>query len=394
MANLFTQQTFDFSVSNMESNAAFGSFLVCTFARDTVVVKNGLGSCKVTWPAPSGATPSWVNHTAVGGLTVGQKYRVSAWVWVPAGMPDICGYVAFTNTGPAMSVKNAWVRYSYDFTATSTSHFCGWGTVAAPTAGVGMWLDDISLDVAGVNDGVWGPPGSPSGGPLPRPLVGPTENLLLQRDFETDIRFIESNLALNTKISCSFAQDSTRPHNGTKALKVSWPAGDGTKGSWINNFFTDYRGKVGCTPGRQYRFTAWVWVPSGAPDVQAVCLFNSLGPVISTKDAWVLVDHVFTATGAGHLLGIGTVGPTSAYADAMWTDTWRVQGLDNDGAWGSGDLPAPIDCAWTGLDLWNFGTLDAALPALTSDWLGRVLLYQILTLDGWKSLVRVKWPTP
>jgi hypothetical protein len=339
-----------------------------------------------------------VNHEAVGGLTVGTTYRVSAWVWVPAGAPDICGYVAFTNTGPAMSVKNAWVRYSYDFTATSTSHFCGWGTVGAPTAGVGMWLDDISLDVAGTNDGAWVSAGSPSGRPLPRPLAGPTPNLLMQMDFEDDIRFMDSNLALNTKEACSFSQDGTRFKHGTKSVKVSWPApdpGQPSNGSWINHYATDYYGNPGLIPGNQYRFTAWVYVPSGKPDVQAVVLFNSTGPVISTKDAWVQVDHTFTASGAGHFVGIATAGATVLAADAMWTDVWRVQPVYNYGEWPSApELPAPLLSAWLGVDVIVTGVLNGTLSPVTGLLLGRLLSRQVYTAGGWRYLHRVKWPTP
>lgn len=141
--NLATNGTFETNVTGWESNSAFGSYAVATFARSTVQFHGGAASLLATWPTTTGA--SWVN-TNVTGLTVGVTYEFTKWVYVPAGSPNVRLAAVFTAFGGlTVTAKDSWTKTSMTMVATATNHLVGVETVGGATAGQLCYVDDVKF---------------------------------------------------------------------------------------------------------------------------------------------------------------------------------------------------------------------------------------------------------
>ncbi|MFD0353518.1 carbohydrate binding domain-containing protein [Streptomyces sp. NPDC127110] len=117
-----------------------------TLATDTLRAHSGTYSLKITWSLVL-AHGGVIQHTAYG-LTIGQTYTISGWVWVPTGDPAVRWMLDDTTLGTASSTTNAWEQISLTFTATSTSHTVQLTTSAAiATTGDVVWVDDIQLEL-------------------------------------------------------------------------------------------------------------------------------------------------------------------------------------------------------------------------------------------------------
>lgn len=80
----------------------------------------------------------------------------------------------------------------------------------------------------------------------------------------------------------------------------------------------------GLTVGRAYAVSAWVWVPTGSPDVTLLIDAGPIGSIASTKNALVQLAGTFTATASLHFLHLSAVGGSTAgqtmYVDAVQVD--------------------------------------------------------------------------
>lgn len=86
--------------------------------------------------------------TELAGLTIGQQYTASAWVYVPTGSPAVRLGVEGTGTGTASSSTNAWAQIAYTFTATAPVHSLQLTPSAAPSAaGTRVWVDEVQVNV-------------------------------------------------------------------------------------------------------------------------------------------------------------------------------------------------------------------------------------------------------
>lgn len=106
------------------------------------------------------------------------------------------------------------------------------------------------------------------------------------------------------------ANDATRAWSGTKALKITW-AGSGTNPQAQIQ-------PSGYTIGNTYTFAAWVYVPTGSPDVR-VGAGSTVGALTSAKDQWVRLSVTFTAastTPTFFLRSSGTPAASSCWLDA------------------------------------------------------------------------------
>jgi len=121
----------------------FWGFPVGTRTNSAVRAWSGTKSLLITWPTTAGG--SWVK-TFFYGLVIGRTYTASAYVYVPAGSPDVRFDEPFgVVQGPYTAVKNAWTRITATFVATSTFHSTG-PYVATATAGNQCWIDGIQVD--------------------------------------------------------------------------------------------------------------------------------------------------------------------------------------------------------------------------------------------------------
>jgi len=117
--NLIPAASADFE-SGVGSWIAAGSPLP-TLSSDTAHVWSGAKSLKITW-AGSGGFPQ--GQVTVSGLTIGQTYTFSAYVYVPTGNASVIPIFA-TTVGATMTAKDQWVRVTVTHTATATSHGVG-----------------------------------------------------------------------------------------------------------------------------------------------------------------------------------------------------------------------------------------------------------------------------
>lgn len=86
-------------------------------------------------------------ETVVSGLSIGERYTASAWVYVPSGSPAVRLGVAGISTGTASSTTGAWQQIAYTFTATAVTHSVQLTPSAAPSAaGTRVWLDDVQVN--------------------------------------------------------------------------------------------------------------------------------------------------------------------------------------------------------------------------------------------------------
>ena len=119
----------------------FGS---ATRAQSSTRAYVGTKSMLITWP--TGGIP-WV-QTTVTGLTIGQVYTFSAWVWVPAGAQPVKVGVSGLGNGSPSTVTDAWQRVSHTFTASGTSH----APLFTPSAAVAStaYVDAMMVNVGAV----------------------------------------------------------------------------------------------------------------------------------------------------------------------------------------------------------------------------------------------------
>ena len=121
----------------------FWGFPIGTRANSAVRAWTGTKSMLITWPTTAGG--SWVK-TFFTGLVIGRTYTASAYVYVPAGSPDVRLDEPFgVVQGAYTAAKNAWTRITATFVATSTFHSTG-PYVATATAGNQCWVDSIQID--------------------------------------------------------------------------------------------------------------------------------------------------------------------------------------------------------------------------------------------------------
>lgn len=143
MAELCTNPGIEVNTTGWESNGAFGTFAPATLARTTSKFKSGVASLQVTWPAPSGK-PSIADFVTPGHIA-GRRYKANCWVWVPSGMPDVRMDSIYVGAGALTSVKDTWVNITMEYIATQDTHWVGVRTQTDTVAGIGVYIDDMSI---------------------------------------------------------------------------------------------------------------------------------------------------------------------------------------------------------------------------------------------------------
>jgi RHS repeat-associated protein len=234
-------------------------------------------------------------HRYVDGLTVGRDYTFEAWLATPteAGTDnffalDVVGFdeADFTEATPADSGDVTWVKHTYTFTATDTSHILRIRAYSEnPTAEASLLVDDVSV----VED-AWTE--------NPSTIEHPAVNILTE------------NMEDGT--------DGWGPYGGSLEVGSTWDhqhGGDVSTTMLQVNEDVAYmhRDVDGLTIGRDYTFEAWLATPTEAGTDNYFALdvvgfdeadFTEATPADSGVVEWVKHEYHFTATDTTHTLRI------------------------------------------------------------------------------------------
>ena len=112
------------------------------------------------------------------------------------------------------------------------------------------------------------------------------------------------------------AGSATHVQHGAQAMLVSWTA---TAGQFVTGP-TVY----GLEIGRQYTFSAYVWVPSGDAAVQLTVAGVTTGAQNTVFDAFQRITVTWTATATSHQVRVAAVGTPTA-GDQVWVDAAQVE---------------------------------------------------------------------
>lgn len=139
--------TFESGVTSL--NAVFSS---ATITVSSVRAQHGTKSVLATWGAGTGGNLCGANFT---GLTIGQTYTLSLYVWIVSGGTITLGSLLGTaptfvgtpaGTVASTATTGAWVRLGYTFTATATTHNLGINAGAGNLTGQSAHVDSVQLE--------------------------------------------------------------------------------------------------------------------------------------------------------------------------------------------------------------------------------------------------------
>lgn len=111
------------------------------------------------------------------------------------------------------------------------------------------------------------------------------------------------------------ANSAVRAQSGTKSMLITWPTTAG--GSWVKTIVS------GLVVGRTYTASAYVYVPTGSPDVWLDEPFGiGAGAYTSVKNAWSRITLTFVATAPSHSFGPHVA--TATAGQQCWVDSVQV----------------------------------------------------------------------
>jgi len=201
---------------------------------------SGSFSVRVQWPT-YGATGAHATAPPVTGLTPGQPYTASCWVWVPAGTPDVKLNMTidpFNNSSSAVvTTKDQWVQLTNTWVVTGPDI-----------------LIDLSAYSGGMTTPLWGM------------AYVDALSLTITPAFFNGAVTETSSASWNTsrppgdaRPLASVSNVTNRVKYGTTSIKAVWQ--DSTTGAmWLP--------LTGLTVGQEYIFSCWVWAtgsPTGTP---------------------------------------------------------------------------------------------------------------------------------
>jgi len=167
----------------------------------------------------------------------------------------------------------------------------------------------------------------------------------------------------------TLSSDATRAVDGTKSLKILWNG----SGSFPQGQLT----LSGMTAGATYTFAAWVYVPTGSPDVRLIA-GTATSALSAIKDAWHRLTLTFVPAGSTPAIGVRSSGTPSG--QACWVDACMVVSGDT-----AGDYNTLAQTTTTRL-----GYVDA-WPV---SWPNTVLTYATSQLSASSRLARLGQSAP
>ena len=123
-----------------------------------------------------------------------------------------------------------------------------------------------------------------------------------------------SNDVFGSYVTAAVARSTTRAWTGAASLLITWPTtGIGSIGMTL---------LTGLVIGRAYTASAYVYVPSGHPNVALHAVFLVAGTATATKTAWTRITVTFTATSSAQAIGVYAATATSG--QQCWVDGIQV----------------------------------------------------------------------
>lgn len=316
--NLVANGDFETNVAGWDSGVSSA-----TVVRDTSKSETGTASLKAT----SSAAPFQNAQTAVGALTSGYQYTVSAWLWVPVGVTLRFGCFSATLGTDAINVvgNGAWQFATLSFTPTGTASdwyvFTDTGAAGAATT---WWLDSVRLVVGN---------GSTGGSPY---------------------HIVDAHAALNagTFVGTSSAYDANSP---SQALAY-W------RGGYLPNTtagtLSVTRGSATVT-GSGTNWTSTVapgmWVFSNTDDPYTLALIGSVRAIVSATQLTLENPSPYTATAKTFqiqsLRGLApkvSVGAITTDVSSKTVNGGATKFLSQGLKTGSWDIYRASDSAWIG----------------------------------------------
>jgi hypothetical protein len=271
--NLVRNPSFEIDTTGWATNG--------TIAQSTAQAFAGTHSLLVAWPT-NAAHVSYVQNVP-SGLTVGDVYTFSAWVYVPSGNPDVCLSTGFGAFGEPTSVKDQWTRISLTFTATAAGNSVKLTTAEASTSGQICYLDAVLLEDRDALENYFdGSTPNTGGSGITEPTDGTVlrTNLVPNPSFETNTTGWTAGS--NTVLTRVTGGDSTGSHaQGSAEGALTRTGSTGTAQA------TTATGTSGIpvTAGEVYTVSGYFnRVTSPARTVTiAVIWYNAAGSVISTS---------------------------------------------------------------------------------------------------------------
>lgn len=114
-------------------------------------------------------------------------------------------------------------------------------------------------------------------------------------------------------------QSTAEAQSGTHSMLVTWPTASGNQ--------ITFTGVSGLTPGQQYTFGAYVYVPTGSPAVRVDCLYVASSGWTTVNNQWVRLSCTFTATANTHYIVIETNGSTTSGQQVYVDGATAVPGI-------------------------------------------------------------------
>ena len=258
---------------------------------------------------PTDAAKDGGVYLEVTGLDPETFYTLSGWVYVPAGSPNVRIEAPSITQSEPIATKDRWVYRAVVFQTGVgvTSGLVGARTVtsgAGTTAGQHFYLDAVMLTQT------LGPGNTATDTPESGPANTEFEN-------QNTIGWA-GNPASGAMVEPEAIDTSTaHAKYESSSLRAVWP--DPTPDTSLSGVYTALNHLI---PGVLYTFAAWVYVPSGSPDVSLDLLSLAAGPTVTTKDEWVYTS-VTATTPPGEttvFAGIQTAAPalgTEVYVDGV-----------------------------------------------------------------------------
>jgi len=117
-----------------------------TVARTNTRPHSGTYSIEVTWAGGYTFLPSLWIVSGTAGLIAGKTYTWSAWIYVPAGSPDIFVFEPSVTAGPTITAKDTWTRITLSTNYAGTAKVLGLSATGdGGGAGTKLFVDDVML---------------------------------------------------------------------------------------------------------------------------------------------------------------------------------------------------------------------------------------------------------
>jgi len=264
-----------------------GGTVAPTIANSSVRSKGGTKSMLVTWGA-GGSFPSVKLdvHTIVG-----FKYRAQFDVWIPSGSKQLIPCVNGISLGVKSSNWNTWQTIWYEWTAVAAYSSVEIWPENAPVGGEQAWIDNVKVSK----------------------VVEPLD--LDAQNFEGGTT---ANWDVNTFWSqpgATLTNSTARAHAGTRSLLITWPTT--SNGSWVVR-------QIYTVVGESYTVTAWVYVPSGSPNVRFSVPFEYSTVATTVKNSWTQITVNFVAKGTTSYIGLDIDPGTATAGQQCWVDDVAV----------------------------------------------------------------------